>query len=46
MESLSPGFQSGELFSMSSCLRKPLVAATGEDRHLRLWNYQDRCSTL
>ena len=39
---LNSGSNAGELLGMSGCLRKPLVATSGVDRILRLWNFKDR----
>jgi hypothetical protein len=42
VESLGAGQHVGEVCGISGCLRKPLIATTGADRSLRLWNYNDR----
>jgi hypothetical protein len=43
---LAPGFHSGEVTGLATCVRRAVVATSGADRTLRLWNYQDRTAEM
>lgn len=38
---LSHSFHSGPILSIDACLTKPLLASSGADRSIRLWNYTE-----
>lgn len=46
LQRLAPGFHSGPITGMATCVRRPIVATAGVDRTLRLWNWQDKSAEL
>ena len=46
LQRLAPGFHSGPITGLATCVRRPVVATAGADRTLRLWNWQDKSAEL
>lgn len=43
---LAPGFHSGAITGLATCVRRPVVATAGADRTLRIWNWRDATAEL
>lgn len=46
LQPMGPGSHQGEVTGLATCIRRPIVATSGTDKTIRLWNYQDRSSEL
>ena len=46
MEIASRGFHAGAVLGLDMCAHLPVAVTVGEDRFVRLWNYQDRTCRL